>query len=263
MSPTIQSPEIFQVTSLESLTISEQQAIYRQVDAAGYLIVKEAKASPPQAALASICRLFGAPVQHEMSDPSGIHPVEFINGHPDYANTRNDDLALHTDGSFEQQPPEIMFLYCEHPAREGGVTCLALADDIYRHLSLVDSNLLSGLFKDNAYTAKRDEKTATHPIFRDDSGWLRMVFRAGQAIPITIDEDAQRGVAEIERFLGVESNIVRVKLESNQLLILDNTRVLHGRTAFSRDSGRKLHGLWCRSNDEPSTPFTPGFRADS
>ena len=258
----IKEPIIIKIDTIKSMSVEDRHTTYQHVNRNGYMILEESGHSTPQESLDAICSYFGSAVRHNMSDDLGIHPIEFIDDQASYANTTNGDLSLHTDGSFEDHPPNVMFIYCEKPAEQGGMNRLAIADDIFNHLNSNYPEVLPGLMKENAYTAERDDRKSTHPIFKEKSGWLQMIFRAGRGISISFDDEAKPGVAEIERFLAGNDNSVMIKLQSKQLLIMDNTRVLHGRTAFKRDAGRKLHGLWCEADPAISKYFTPGFQVD-
>src|SRR5262249_24498259 len=72
-----------------------------------------------------------------------------------------------------------------------------------------------------------------------------MVYRYGDDISISIHPQAQTGFALLGRILTDPQNSVEFLLGEGQTLIIDNTRVLHGRTGFLRASQRRLLGLWC------------------
>jgi alpha-ketoglutarate-dependent taurine dioxygenase len=54
-------------------------------------------------------------------------------------------------------------------------------------------------------------------------------------------------IGTINQFIHDPINQHRVKLKENELLIIDNCQVLHGRTAFSENEDRLLLRLWNES----------------
>ena len=122
---------------------------------------------------------------------------------------------------------------------------------------------LAGLFLSDAITIKRDDRKASKPVFvlREDN-FTQMIYRSGRDVSIKIHPKAQQGFWEIERFLANPDNYIEFRLAAGQILILDNTRLLHGRTSFSQNSNRKLHGLWCDGISSFSPMFTIGFQVN-
>ena len=57
------------------------------------------------------------------------------------------------------------------------------------------------------------------------------------------DPVTQRGVDMVRAYLKDEANVLRFMLEPNQILLLDNWSVLHGRTAFADGDTRRLHRI--------------------
>jgi len=211
--------------------------------------------SGPTESLAPLSRRFGKPVRHKLSDEHGVHPIRYIPGYPEYANAANGDLPLHTDGSFEPSPPATMLMYCETPSSMGGLSTLALGDELLGHIARTAPEALPGLRRPDAFRIRRDDREAARAVFEDRGDRLRLAFRYADDLPIRVHPEAEEGYRIVREWVADPTNAIAFRLESGEVLIFDNARMLHGRTAFPTDSGRHLHGLWCDGVDAD-----PGIR---
>lgn len=256
----VSSYPLYTCESIVDLSKKELNNIFKLFNSYGYLIIQSKDIIDPVSSLVSIGRCFGQTIHHNLSDSSGVHPVWYIPGFTEYANTTTCSVPVHTDGSFREHPPKIMLVHCKIPAEKGGYTRIASAKDVYRHLKTLDPDVLRGLFLKDAFTAKRDNRQAEKPVFLCKNNRIQMFYRSGNDIKITIHPKAKKGYLEIERFLVNPNNYIEFRLEAGQTLILDNTRLLHGRTSFSKDSPRKLYELWCDGVSGFSHMFNIGFK---
>ena len=170
-------------------------------------------------------------------------------------------MQIHTDGAFENQSPKLLLMHCEQPDVSGGVTQLAYAENVYAHLQKNFPDTLSGLFRSDAFSVKRDDRQASNAVFESKDGAIHMIFRSGKDIPISVHVEASKGYSEICNYLADPSNYIEFRLEARQTLILDNTRALHGRTRFPETSSRRLYALWCDINPAFSSMFRLGFKS--
>jgi alpha-ketoglutarate-dependent taurine dioxygenase len=210
-------------------------------------------------ALSNLGRHFGSPVRHKLSDAAGVHPIRSLPGFPQYANTTSSDLLLHTDGSFEKNPPKMMMIYCETPAEQGGLSRICFAEDVYEFLKQNHSETLVELFRPDAFMIKRDDREALRSVFEVRDGRISMAFRYGTDVSLQIHPLARAGIAAIIEFVSDPANYAEFLLDEGQLLLMDNTRVLHGRTVFSPGSHRILHGLWCDGSGADPDKIKFGF----
>ncbi len=238
---------IIEVDSLDDIPADATHLVVDRVSQAGCVLVRqrgEAKVDH-SLALSRLGRHFGTPIRHRLSDDNGVHPIRNIPGYPSYANTTNADLLLHTDGSFEESPPQVMLISCETPAPAGGHTRICFARDLYGRLLRDFPSELEGLWLDDSFTIRRDDRRSSKPVFRpvgDDR--IAITFRFGSDVQIDVRPEAQSGYRRIVSLLGDPANFIEFKLQANEILVFDNTAVLHGRTDFAPDAGRVLHGLW-------------------
>ncbi len=145
-------------------------------------------------------------------------------------------FALHSDESFCVQPARWVLLHCWQPAESGGDTLLLTADEI---LAQVPREVRIALEQLRLPYPCGDRVTI------EASGELRFnaeevesaALRRG--IPLSLP---QRGwLVRFEQLFARQAR--RLRLEAGDLLIIDNWRVLHGRTAFAASSGRLLKRL--------------------
>lgn len=203
-------------------------------------------ATGPVESLLLLGSRFGDPHFHKLSDEHGIHPIRHIPGYPEYANANVGDLGLHTDGSFERHPPVYMLMYCERPASVGGASRLAAGDALYWHLHDHHPKFLSALSLPAAFTIARDDRSAQRSVFTRDGDAVKIAFRDGTDVRIEVHPAAREAFQYVRKWLADRSHYIEFALQPGDVLIFDNTRMLHGRTAFLPDSGRLYHGLWCK-----------------
>jgi alpha-ketoglutarate-dependent taurine dioxygenase len=148
----------------------------------------------------------------------------------------SDAFALHTDESFCLQPARWVLLHCWQPADLGGDTLLLTADEMLAQAPREARIALEQL---------RLPYPCGDRVTIEPSGAARFnteevecaALRRG--IPLSLP---QRGwLARFEQFFA--RNARRLRLDAGDLLIIDNWRVLHGRTAFAASSGRLLKRL--------------------
>lgn len=162
-------------------------------------------------------------------------------------------LSVHTDNPYRDPPPGLQLLHCLQNTAAGG-------DSI-----LVDGFMAAKILaKENAAHERELSRHAVPFRFNDDVadirnrlpildiapvGGLRAVNynnRSLAALDVPNDEQpayyaAYRHFSEILERSGLT---LRFKMESGDLFIVDNRRVLHGRTAFSDGGGRHLQGCY-------------------
>lgn len=154
---------------------------------------------------------------------------------------------LHTDSSFKQAPEQYVLFYAFHPADDGGgISQLLLADDLLAMLSKNDIGreclrllkTISWPFRvPTVFTRNRSEtemEWITAPIlssqpqirFRYD-----LITSALQRIPVIPAPEAEWALSHFRQVLR-ESATLSLALAQDELLVLNNHVVLHGRTPF-------------------------------
>ena len=250
---------LLSVASIAALTKQDLELVSESMAAFGYAHLFSEDETNAAEALGILGTHFGGVVPHNLSAPNGVHPIAHIPG-LNYANTTCEALHLHTDGSFEQNPPKVMLIYCERPSPTGGETRLAWAEDVYSHLAGEFPDSVGGLFRQDAFRVTRGDRCAQRAVFSEVDDRLQIAFRSGAGVSIRLHPDAQAGFAKIESFLSDPRNYVQFRLERKQAIVVDNTRMLHGRAAFGADSKRQLWGLWCDGESRRREKLALGFR---
>ncbi len=143
-------------------------------------------------------------------------------------------FALHTDESFCAIPARWVLLHCWRPDSEGGgESLLAKADPLSRAMwANADSNL------------KLPYAIGDRPVIGDCP---RLRFNPAEIAGECMARARAMTPAEVLLKRHLEeiliAHAVRFRLGSGDLLIVDNHRVAHGRTAFHPASGRLLKRL--------------------
>lgn len=168
-------------------------------------------------------------------------------------------LGLHTDLPYYEYPPGTTWLHClrQHEGK-GGDNDLAdglnVADVLReRHPDLfqvlVDTPVY---FQDKGFHHYDFDKITRVPVVMlDERGHVRRIHMSSQARDPIMDLDTD-GVLQFYKALKTFNSIlmelsISVKTKPGDILVLDNTRVLHGRQAFEPDvsSGpRHIHNAY-------------------
>lgn len=150
----------------------------------------------------------------------------------------NQPLTLHTDSSYKAAPHELVAFQMVRADATGGDTTLMSVETI---LHTIDPELV---------------KTLARPIFPFGKGDVPILWRQGNAPRIRyyrhqIDNAVSRGahlsdparaaIEGLDRVLDRADLSCRFRLEDGDILFLDNTRVLHGRTGFAGTSHRLMY----------------------
>jgi alpha-ketoglutarate-dependent taurine dioxygenase len=165
-----------------------------------------------------------------------------VAAHPAYFTV--DAFPLHTDLSYVRNPPKFLLIHCVTPAPAGeGATLLADCSRAYGDLSEDSRSKLSQplfLFRHPpGCPAGEQDQLAVHCV-QDASEFWR--FRPDIMEPRS---DANGAVDEFSSAL--QSMVVSIWLLRGDMLIVDNHRLAHGRTAFrpAQDLERRRHLRRC------------------
>lgn len=228
---------IYSIDSVDEMsdeTIDQWAKTFAEI---GFVILAIKSTSRHQ--LLSLAPLLGHIVPHNRSDAFGVLSVNATNPQPGFIDSENSEHPLHTDGSFKDQPERIVALQCVVPADEGGTTVLASAKHAY--LSLTE-NQQAALYDDDAITIERNQQRSTKSVFRKNSaGRVEFSFRYDSTAMTTVKPAAQDGFEAFRKSLY--AGAIRFDLKPGWILLLDNTAVGHGRTAFPEGSKRHYNRM--------------------
>ncbi|GMV14957.1 MAG: hypothetical protein AMXMBFR56_31810 [Polyangiaceae bacterium] len=150
------------------------------------------------------------------------------------------DTPLHSDSQlYAGAPPDLQLMFCERAASRGGETTLLDTWSLLDAIERAEPELFRLLFHANRRIPF---------VFGDVVGPTVSLRRGALAfthspMPTAGDPIAERLQAHLER-----AALERVRPESGELLVVDNRRMLHGRSAFD-DPERRFTRLllWLRA----------------
>jgi len=179
-------------------------------------------------------RLVGEPV--ELVERQPIAPVPWGKS---FASTSG-QTPLHTDSQlFAGCPPDLQLMFCARPAERGGETTLLDGWALLDRMAQVDPELFRAL--------TREERRIPF-VFGEVVG-PTLSLRRGRLVltcspmPLPQDPIAARLHPHLEA-----TPVLRIRPAEGEVLVVNNHRMLHGRTAFE-DPERKLTRLlvWLRT----------------
>lgn len=152
--------------------------------------------------------------------------------------TSNQALDFHTDHS----KADYVAWLCLKPDDEGGETILADARKAFSLLELDDQKMLESVFLKEHDIFENDEKR--FPLVSKMNGELKFYYSfwlAEKSMP-----SRQRQAFDAFRRAVATIAFHEFKMGCNDVLIVDNSVILHGRRVI-KNQGRKLKRLWIRS----------------
>jgi gamma-butyrobetaine dioxygenase len=175
---------------------------------------------------------------------------------PDHLASTPGALAPHTDNPYRDPVPTVQVLHCLRSAGDGGETLLVDGFAAARRLRQRDPAAFATLARvplPFRYDSAVASLAAYAPTISLDQGGavtqIRWNDRCVQPPAVSTDQitEVYRAIRAFAAVLGEDGTAVRLGMRPGDCLILDNTRILHGRTGFSAASGaprRHLQGCY-------------------
>jgi len=148
-------------------------------------------------------------------------------------------LDFHTDNHLAK----YIVWHCKKQAEEGGYSMLCDAEKVY---SILTDDEKLALSKIHVYEHKMfPENRNSNPIVREVEGELRFYYSFWLA------REKYRDLPVFKKWRDLIQNAdhVKIRLKQNDILIIDNHRILHGRSAIIGE--RNLKRYWLNPNFEP------------
>lgn len=171
--------------------------------------------------------------------------------------TDESQFEYHTDGSYLVDPHDVRYvlLFCETPAAHGGETLLLQATELIAWLELHCPASLKRLqapvrfLVDRALPGAPASDIVEAPALRRvGQDWLVRLHRWRMFQAVGGDQAALRALQDLGAAFDDLSPTARFVLQPGDILVIDNTRVLHARTAFDEPPPpaprRTLLRLW-------------------
>ena len=234
--------------------VRKEQEIKTLFSEKGYLIL-----SPPsddQNLLLDITRLFGKVQRHERSPENGIveirskkvdvHDQQVVSDMHFFAHTDGaylEGMTQYDGGTFRVAPPKIVVLQCIKPAQEGGASFLVDGKAILLSVLKNHHHLINTLFSLNCFSICRENHLVMSlPVFKKlPSGNFSIRFSYDQDLYASKDSMEKLSFFN-ENYILNPAFITQFSLSNREILVLDNHRYLHGRTAVKGD--RLLKRIW-------------------
>lgn len=155
------------------------------------------------------------------------------------------NILPHTDETYRSVPTGINIFHCIYPSSDGGGGTV-LVDGYYCANELLrmfpkSFELLTNTAIQHQRHTDRELIRSNHPVFTVD--------RDGSVVEVRLNERTMSAISVSEEQMGPvydalrktfdiaysSDNSITYRLESGEAVIIDNLRVLHGRTSFKGD----------------------------
>lgn len=186
-----------------------------------------------------------------------IHRVENQDGDKSPGgSTSNKRITLHTENARPPHPPRLLSLLCLRRAADGGASLLASGHTVHDKLLEEDPAAATRMYAESNFGRQpevfADGRTFDRDqVFSPDGERLRVRYsrywldRGVEASGEPFDDDLKRGIEHIDQLLEDDAIVIDPVLEPGDLLLVDNTVVMHGRAAFEDGPSRRcLLRLW-------------------
>lgn len=265
----------------DSLTLPKLHYLFEEIfsgiiNQCGFLIVRGFPIPNDEYSLESIrhfflefCSFLGEPlIQNKKQDYLfDIQVHEFADNDPNARGPQiNDVLPLHADHG------GLLGMYCLQEAEVGGNTLLASTYTVHNEIEKESPDLLDVLYQP-FYGDRRGQEPEGelpydfNPIFAIKNNKLLCQY-AGYYLDDTSEKFpnlpplTQQQKEAIELFCEISSRKdiqFEVKLKAGDIIFINNNRVLHGRTAFAKQSKRHLLRIWLSTPRIPAFPHYYGY----
>lgn len=155
-------------------------------------------------------------------------------------------LEPHTDNPYRDPIPGYIWLHCLTNAADGGDSTLVdgfRAAQRLREIAPEDYDCLTQLSTEFFYTDETTHLEGEGPLIELDSqGQLHRVRFSNRTerVPALAPDTLERYYAARQRFYELITSdelTVHLKLDPGEMLVMDNYRLFHGRTAFQLEGG--------------------------
>ena len=165
----------------------------------------------------------------------------------------NMGLRSHTDNPYRDPVPTVQLLHCLESSTEGGDSVLVdgfKAATVLRQESKEDFDILTSTWINFRFSdAKTDLRSRVPMIELNDNNEIVKVRYNNRSIAtIQLPANKIRHFYKAYRHWSeiIERDDLKIifKLSEGDLMLLDNTRIMHARTAFSKKGKRYLQGAY-------------------
>lgn len=147
-------------------------------------------------------------------------------------------LEPHTDSSNQQNPHSIVIFGMSRPDASGGLTQLISVDDIVTELDAQTIDLLSKRIWPIGQTPKAILKN--HPVLGITISYYKKQLERTLELGATLSPEQVTALQQLDHCIDTLSSKNPIQLKAGETAIINNHKVLHGRTALSQDTRRLM-----------------------
>jgi len=233
------------VSRCSGLLESDLEKFVRNFNEYGFVVVETKETEHPEEQLMMLAPLLGRVADHKMTDSYGVYsiaPTEKPD--PRFPGTSNAPHPLHTDGAFLNNPEAIVALQCVVPAAEGGETTLASCSYIFKLLGeKYNLEKIQKLFTPGSLSIDRAGQKGEFSFLEKHENRIKVRYRDDHYADIKTSDDAGELYKALKIILNGENSVLSFQLQPNQILIVDNSAVLHGRKSFPEEISRHYNRM--------------------
>jgi len=165
----------------------------------------------------------------------------------------NMGLGSHTDNPYRDPVPTVQLLHCLESSTEGGDSVLVdgfKAATVLRQESKEDFAILTSTWINFRFSDAKTDLRSRVPMIElnDNSEIVKVRYNNRSIDTIKLPENKIRPFYKAYRHWSeiIERDDLKItfKLSEGDLMLLDNTRIMHARTAFSKKGKRHLQGAY-------------------
>jgi gamma-butyrobetaine dioxygenase len=162
-------------------------------------------------------------------------------------------LGSHTDNPYRDPVPTVQLLHCLESSTEGGDSVLVdgfKAAAILRQESKEDFDILTGTWINFRFSDTKTDLRSRVPMIElnDNNEIVKVRYNNRSIDTINLPTDKIRHFYKAYRHWSeiIERDDLKItfKLSEGDLMLLDNTRIMHARTTFSKKGKRHLQGAY-------------------
>jgi gamma-butyrobetaine dioxygenase len=175
-----------------------------------------------------------------------------VNPRPNNLAYTNTALGLHTDNPYREPVPGLQILHCLKSA-DGGESLFVDGFAVAETLRQMDADAFDQITRTKVEFRFQDASTelsTCRPLIQlhEDGSIAAVHYNSRSIAPLKLPADSvavfYRAYRRFALLLSDPRFQVRMHLNAGDLVLFDNHRVLHGRTAFSSSEPRRLQGVY-------------------
>ena len=165
----------------------------------------------------------------------------------------NMGLGSHTDNPYRDPVPTVQLLHCLESSTEGGDSVLVdgfKAATVLRQESEEDFDTLTRSWVNYRFTDPSTDLRSRVPMIElnDKNEIVKVRYNNRSIDTIYLPDNKVRSFYKAYRHWSeiIERDSLKIifKLSEGDLMLIDNTRIMHARTAFSKEGKRHLQGAY-------------------